>query len=81
MRIRALFWSYFRERTGVEAAEVEVPGGATVSDFLAEVHRRWPMLEPLKGCTLVAVGLDYADRDRVLQEGDEVSMFPPVQGG
>jgi len=81
MTIRALFWSYFRERTGVESAEVEVPGGATVSEFLSEVYQRWPALEPLKGCTLVAVGLDYADPAQVLRDGDEVSMFPPVQGG
>ena len=30
---------------------------------------------------LVAVGVDYQGRDYVLQEGDEVSIFPPVQGG
>ena len=30
---------------------------------------------------LTAVGLDYQDRGYVLQEGDKVSLFPPVQGG
>jgi len=27
------------------------------------------------------VGVDYQPRDYVLQNGDEVSLFPPVQGG
>ena len=31
--------------------------------------------------TLIAVGLYYQGPDHVLQEGDEVSLFPPVQGG
>jgi molybdopterin converting factor small subunit len=30
---------------------------------------------------LIAVGLDYQPRNYVLQPGDEVSLFPPVQGG
>jgi molybdopterin converting factor small subunit len=30
---------------------------------------------------LVAVGVDYADASRLLAHGDEVSLFPPVQGG
>jgi molybdopterin converting factor small subunit len=31
--------------------------------------------------TLMAVGVDYQDRTCILKEGDEVSLFPPVQGG
>ena len=58
MTIRVLFWSYFRERVGAESAEVSLPAGARVADLLSMVHARWPVLEPLKGCTLVAVGLD-----------------------
>jgi molybdopterin converting factor small subunit len=81
MTIRVLFWSYFRERVGAESAEVSISEGARVADLLSAVHERWPVLEPLKGCTLVAVGLDYADPQQVLRSGDEVSLFPPVQGG
>ncbi|MGI8966275.1 MAG: MoaD/ThiS family protein [Limisphaerales bacterium] len=35
----------------------------------------------MKKSLLVAVGLDYQTWDYVLREGDEVSFFPPVQGG
>ena len=31
--------------------------------------------------TLIAVGVDYQPKDYVLKDGDEVSLFPPVQGG
>jgi molybdopterin converting factor small subunit len=30
---------------------------------------------------LVAVGVDYQPKDYILKNGDEVSLFPPVQGG
>jgi molybdopterin converting factor small subunit len=42
---------------------------------------RFPKLAPAQQSLLVAVGVDYQRADYVLQEGDEVSIFPPVQGG
>ena len=35
----------------------------------------------MQNSTLIAVGVDYQTRSYRLQEGDEVSLFPPVQGG
>jgi molybdopterin converting factor small subunit len=42
---------------------------------------RFPKLAPARDRALVAVGVEYAARDQQLVEGDEVSFFPPVQGG
>jgi molybdopterin converting factor small subunit len=42
---------------------------------------RFPKLAGMQKSTLMAVGVDYQDRTCVLKEGDEVSLFPPVQGG
>jgi molybdopterin converting factor small subunit len=42
---------------------------------------RFPKLSAMKKSTLLAVGVDYQPRDYALQDGDEVSLFPPVQGG
>jgi molybdopterin converting factor small subunit len=41
----------------------------------------FPTLAGAKNSTLKAVGLEYEDDDFVLSDGDEVSFFPPVQGG
>jgi molybdopterin converting factor small subunit len=81
MRVNVHFYSYFAELTGCrQSAEILAPG-ATVAALLAQLWQRYPRLEPMKRSTLVAVGLDYQLGDYVLQEGDEVSLFPPVQGG
>ena len=59
----------------------EVPPGATINDLLDQVAGRLPRLAGMRASTLVAVGVEYQDRAYVLRPGDEVSLFPPVQGG
>lgn len=81
MTVKVMFWSYFRDRTGTGSEDIDVPSGATLGDALGVIYSRWPALESLKGCTLMAVGVDYARPDHLLKEGDEISLFPPVQGG
>jgi len=48
---------------------------------LQKLFARFPKLAGARNSLLVAVGVDYQGADYVLREGDEVSLFPPVQGG
>jgi molybdopterin synthase sulfur carrier subunit len=81
MTIRVQYWSYFKDLTGHAVTTEELPEGGTVEDLLKLLHARHPKLAALQHSTLVAVGVDYQGRSHVLREGDEVSLFPPVQGG
>ncbi len=81
MRIRVHFYSYFKELTECEQADEELPAGSTVEALVSRLHQRFPRLEPMAKSTRVAVGVEYQNRQHVLQDGDEVSLFPPVQGG
>ena len=58
-----------------------ISNGATLADLHAQILKQYPKLAGTENCTLKAVGVDYQDDDFVLSEGDEVSLFPPVQGG
>ena len=73
MPVTVRLFAGLRERAGWSRRELEA---ATVSDV-------WPALglgdEPAG--LLYAVNRDYADRDRELQDGDEVALIPPVSGG
>lgn len=81
MLIPVHLWSYFRDLAGTAKLEVEIPDGASIADLLAHVYERHPRLSPLRNSTLIAVGVDYQGPAYVLRPGDDVSLFPPVQGG
>ncbi len=81
MRIQIHFYSYFKELTGCAGTEEELASGSTLETLLQKLHSRFPELGRMAKSTLVAVGVEYQAAGYVLQEGDEVSLFPPVQGG
>lgn len=81
MSVSICFYSYFKDLTGVEGVTQTVAPGTTLEQLYDQLAGRFPKLESMKKCTLMAVGVDYRDRGYVLREGDEVSLFPPVQGG
>ena len=81
MQIEVTFYSYFKDLTGCGKTEADLPPGATLEQLLAQLHKRFPKLEKMAKSTLVAVGVEYQPRAYVLQPGDVVSLFPPVQGG
>ncbi len=81
MTIRVQFWSYFKDLTGCADLTEELPEGSTVDDLLKRLYVHHPKLAVMQNSTLIAVGVDYQGRSHVLRDGDEVSLFPPVQGG
>lgn len=75
------YWSWFRDLTGTERESLELPAPATVGDALAALHQRHPRLAEARRSTLVAVGVEYQPATHPLRSGDQLSLFPPVQGG
>jgi molybdopterin synthase catalytic subunit len=74
MKVTVRLFAGLRERAGWSHQELE---GVTHVDDV------WPALglgvEPAG--LLYAVNKEYAQRDRKLEEGDEVAVIPPVSGG
>jgi molybdopterin converting factor small subunit len=81
MTVEVTFWSYFADLAGVGSGKFEVPAGTTVEELLRSVYQSHPRLSALRNSTLVAVGVEYQGGSYLLQPGDAVSLFPPVQGG
>ncbi|MGO8676346.1 MAG: hypoxanthine phosphoribosyltransferase [Limisphaerales bacterium] len=75
------FYSCFKDMAGCSQTRETLPERSTLGQLLKTMAVRFPGLGPMEQSTMMAVGLDYQDRSYVLQEGDEVSLFPPVQGG
>ena len=81
MRIRVQFFSYCRDLAGCAEVTESLADGSTVGDLLRCLHGRFPQLAAMARSTLIAVGVEYQRPDYLLRDGDEVSLFPPVQGG
>jgi molybdopterin converting factor small subunit len=81
MQISVHFYSYFKDLAGCAGTEETAAEGSTLADLLKKLFQRFPKLAVMERAMLVAVGVDYQPRDYVLKAGDEVSLFPPVQGG
>jgi molybdopterin converting factor small subunit len=81
MHVTVCFYSYFKDLTGCAQVAEILPEGSTLDDLFKQLAARFPKLAAMRKSTLMAVGVDYQDRSCVLKAGDEVSLFPPVQGG
>ncbi|MGO8926007.1 MAG: MoaD/ThiS family protein [Limisphaerales bacterium] len=81
MRVTVCFYSYFKDLTGCARTTEELADGSTLDDLFRALVVRFPKLGPMRKATLIAVGVDYQNPTYVLKEGEEVSLFPPVQGG
>jgi molybdopterin converting factor small subunit len=81
MRVPVHFYSYLKEVTGCAETVETLADGSTINDLLAQLVQRFPKLGALQNSTLIAVGVEYQEKSYVLKEGEEVSLFPPVQGG
>jgi molybdopterin converting factor small subunit len=81
MCISVCFHSYFKDLTGCARTTETVPESSTIEALYQKLVERFPRLAAMRKSTLIAVGVDYQPGSYVLNEGDEVSLFPPVQGG
>lgn len=81
MTVTVHFYSYFKDLAGCESISESVDEGSNLETLLAAVFERFPKLKTMGKSMLVAVGVEYQPRSHVLSDGDEVALFPPVQGG
>jgi molybdopterin converting factor small subunit len=81
IQVKVFFYSYFKDLVGCAHVSETVTEGITLGELFERILSRFPRLEAMRKATLIAVGVDYQDRDYLLKAGDEVSLFPPVQGG
>ena len=81
MKITVQFFSYFKELASTPQHVFELVPDATIATLLDALYLQFPKLEPMRKSMLIAVGVEYQNRNYALQDGDVVSLFPPVQGG
>jgi len=81
MKVRAEFYSRVKEIVGASALELSLPKNATVNDLFEQLKETYPKLRDFEKSMLFGVGVEFVDRNHVLNEGDVIAIMPPVQGG
>jgi molybdopterin converting factor small subunit len=80
MRVRMRLFGPLRESAAAEGWR-ELRAGDSVADLLALLRGEGALPEKLLQASAVAVNQEYAQLARVLHDGDEVAILPPVSGG
>jgi molybdopterin synthase catalytic subunit len=81
MQVRLLFFATLKDIVGARQLQIEVSPGATVGDVLTHLENSYPRMKDYRPVVLTAVNEEYVDQRALVQEGDEVAIFPPVSGG
>jgi len=81
MKVHVQFFSRLRDLAGLSRVDLDVPEGTKVADLLEMLYSRTPALREWDKSILVAVGVEFVQRDYLMKPNDQISIMPPVQGG
>lgn len=81
MRLNVRLFATLRLSKSSDAITIEVPDGATAAEVLETIAREHEDLSRWIPSCRIAVGVDFAQPETVLKEGDDLALIPPVQGG
>ncbi len=81
MQVRVLFFASLRDKVKTREANEVLDEGSSIGDLWAVLCGKHVSIEPMGGSVSFAVNREYASRETVLHEDDEVALIPPVSGG
>jgi len=79
IEVRVLPFGVLKDYVGF--ATLELPEGTTVATLLARLSAGGAVSPNLWSSIAVSVNAEYAPATRILSNGDEVGLLPPVSGG
>ena len=77
MTITVKFFSSLRETLDISSETLNAQNITTVADVWNQATNGAQMPDNV----LVALNMDYVERNHAVKDGDEVAFFPPVTGG
>ena len=81
MKVQILFFANGAEIVGRRSLERSLPAGTTLAALIEDLNNEFPALKNVVEVASFAVNADYSGLDRLLRDGDEVAVIPPVSGG
>lgn len=77
MKVKVKLFASLRDAFGFSEKIVDICEGDTLDDVWQTISKDSSWRDEI----LMALNMDYANADALLEDGDEVAFFPPVTGG
>jgi molybdopterin synthase sulfur carrier subunit len=80
MNITILAFGIVREIFNSNSIQIELPEGSTTASLKALLNSQYLALQQL-AIYMIAVNNEYSPENKIILEGDEIAIIPPVSGG
>ena len=81
MLITVKLFASYQELLGEEEIQLEMEDGCNVGDALVLIKRHYSVLAEQGYSPMTACNLKHVSKNHLLEDGDELAIFPPVSGG
>ena len=81
VRVSCRIFGKYAEALGTEEARLELADGSTVAEAIERLRETLLGGEAIPLKTMVAINQEHALPTRVLADGDELALLPPLAGG
>ncbi len=81
MILNVKFYAVCREIAGTESTQIEFNKTPTRGDFWEKIHEMYPEMNRISSNVALALNNKYISGNDAFQDGDKISLIPPVSGG
>ena len=83
MVIKVKFFAMLKGKIGKEEVNLTVPGNISIDKLKDILKNEFPAIAEFieRKSIMISVNQEFADKNIIIKDGDEVALLPPFSGG